>query len=253
MISKKKKKNKFFYIKESNKKFAILKLFYNNIYYIKKKKYIYVNKIKKKINFIREEKKIFLIDKKKNYLVYNTRLLYINNILSCIYNFYGEKIFKIHKCGIVHRIDYKTSGIIILAKNNKYHKILNILFKKRKIKKYYLVFCKSFTKKKFLNFKNYIYKKRVFYKKKKKYKYSHLKSFVIYKNNKISFFLCKLFTGRKNQIKVQFNKLLNFKYKNIILQSYNLKIPKFYLNNYSLLNKEFIFLFKKINKKIILK
>lgn len=40
-------------------------------------------------------------------------------------------------CWIVHRLDKETSGIMIFARNRKTHRILNMDFENRKIRKYY--------------------------------------------------------------------------------------------------------------------
>lgn len=45
--------------------------------------------------------------------------------------------------GIVHRLDKKTTGLIILAKNEQTEKYIKTLFKKRKVNKEYLAICKG--------------------------------------------------------------------------------------------------------------
>jgi 23S rRNA pseudouridine1911/1915/1917 synthase len=50
--------------------------------------------------------------------------------------------------GIVHRLDKDTSGVILIAKNNKTHEKLSRLFQERKIKKTYLALVKGVPKSK---------------------------------------------------------------------------------------------------------
>jgi len=45
---------------------------------------------------------------------------------------------EVSRAGVVHRLDKDTSGLLIVAKNNKAFFYLKNLFQKRKIKKYYL-------------------------------------------------------------------------------------------------------------------
>lgn len=47
------------------------------------------------------------------------------------------------KPGIVHRLDYETSGVLIICKNDLAYQKISQLFKERKITKYYLAICKG--------------------------------------------------------------------------------------------------------------
>lgn len=53
-----------------------------------------------------------------------------------IYHF-GKQIKDVPRCGIVHRLDKETSGVIIISKDTKTHIILSDMFKKREIEKTY--------------------------------------------------------------------------------------------------------------------
>ncbi|MGX7582764.1 pseudouridine synthase [Candidatus Vidania fulgoroideorum] len=247
------KYNNFFIFKKIKKIFIKYKKFYKTIFLFIKKKIVYIKKSKKIINYIIIKKNYLIIDKKKNYLVYNHTLKNIKNILSCVYNFLGEKIFDTYKCGIVQRLDFNTSGLIIISRNNISYNLFKKLFKKRKIKKYYFVICNKYSKEKVVSIKNYIYKKNVYKKKKNiNFKYSSLKSKIIFKNNFNNIVICKMFTGRKNQIKIQFKNFFNLDYKKIFLHSYKIKIKKFKMDCYSLLNKKLINLIKNNNTKTFL-
>jgi 23S rRNA pseudouridine1911/1915/1917 synthase len=62
----------------------------------------------------------------------------------------GESIFKdgkeIKKPGIVHRLDKETSGVLLLAKNQKTYEFLKNQFKNREIKKTYHAVVSGFVK-----------------------------------------------------------------------------------------------------------
>jgi len=62
----------------------------------------------------------------------------------------GESIFadgkEIKKQGIVHRLDKETSGVLLLAKNQKAHEFLKNQFKNREIKKTYHAIVSGFVK-----------------------------------------------------------------------------------------------------------
>src|SRR3989344_3662498 len=52
----------------------------------------------------------------------------------------GEKLGEIERPGIVHRIDRETSGVLLLAKTDKGHKVLKKQFQNREIEKKYHAF-----------------------------------------------------------------------------------------------------------------
>ena len=64
-------------------------------------------------------------------LIVNALIKLLKKILS---NIVGEK----YRPGIVHRIDKDTSGLIVIAKNNKYIENLSEQFKKHTIDRIYL-------------------------------------------------------------------------------------------------------------------
>ena len=55
-----------------------------------------------------------------------------------IHHFQLLSHIKPNRPGIVHRLDKETSGIILVAKNDKAHDALSLLFNQRKVKKEYL-------------------------------------------------------------------------------------------------------------------
>lgn len=58
----------------------------------------------------------------------------------------GEPLGEIQKPGIVHRLDRDTSGVLLLAKNQKTHTFLKKQFMDRSMKKTYLAIVSGFVK-----------------------------------------------------------------------------------------------------------
>ncbi len=52
------------------------------------------------------------------------------------------------KYRLVHRLDKETTGLLLIAKNLKYAKYFSLLFKQKKIKKFYLALCEGVPKNK---------------------------------------------------------------------------------------------------------
>ncbi|WP_458659143.1 pseudouridine synthase [Candidatus Vidania fulgoroideorum] len=161
----------------------------------------------------------------------NKTIMYGNskyNLLSYIYYIYGKNIFNNYRCGIVHRLDKNTSGILILSKRKSFYKIIKKQFKKRTLKKYYIVIFKTnfYIKKKLFKLKSYIRNKKNFNYRSycSKYSVSFFKKILIFKKKKyINVFLCKLLTGRKNQIKIHINYLFKSKINKIKLHSWKIQ------------------------------
>lgn len=88
---------------------------------------------------IYEDEDILVINKPKGLVVYSgvgKENISVSSILSKKYSlsdFNGKE-----RAGIVHRIDKDTSGLLIIAKNNKAHKYYENLFKERKVEKEYI-------------------------------------------------------------------------------------------------------------------
>ncbi|HZK33231.1 MAG TPA: RluA family pseudouridine synthase [Tissierellaceae bacterium] len=93
------------------------------------------------LDVIYEDKDIVIVNKPQGMVVHpgvdNTSGTLVNSLL-----YHIETLSDINKDirpGIVHRIDKDTSGILVVAKNNKTHKFLSSQFKTRKVKRVYLV------------------------------------------------------------------------------------------------------------------
>lgn len=93
---------------------------------------------------IYEDTDILIINKPKGLVVYSgvgKEYISVSSILSKKYNL--SDLNGKNRAGIVHRLDKDTSGLLIIAKNNKAHKYYEELFKERKIKKEYIALVKG--------------------------------------------------------------------------------------------------------------
>ncbi|MEA1973011.1 MAG: RluA family pseudouridine synthase [Candidatus Cloacimonadota bacterium] len=91
------------------------------------------------LNVIFEDEYLALIEKPINIVTHpgkgNSEGTLVHGLLhqfNNLSNFNGSE-----RAGIVHRLDKDTSGIMIIAKNNKVHALLSDMFRNRKINKYY--------------------------------------------------------------------------------------------------------------------
>ena len=104
-----------------------------------------INPEKMDLNIVYEDDDIIIIDKPSGMVVHPGNgnysgtlvngLMYYTNNLS---NINGEV-----RPGIVHRIDKDTSGLIIIAKNNKTHEILSKYFQDKSITRTYIALIKG--------------------------------------------------------------------------------------------------------------
>lgn len=109
-----------------------------------------------KIKILYEDSNILAIDKPSSISVHSdgrTREKTISDWFLKIYpkaKNVGESIFvggkEIKKPGIVHRLDKETSGVLLLAKNQKSYEFLKSQFKNREIKKTYHAIVSGFVK-----------------------------------------------------------------------------------------------------------
>ncbi|MCK5683655.1 RluA family pseudouridine synthase [bacterium] len=97
-----------------------------------------------KFDIVYEDSDIILVNKPRGIVVHPAKghkddtlvsgLLYLNKLLSDVEKF---------RPGIVHRLDMGTSGLLIIAKNNKAHRNLSDQFKARLVKKTYYAVCEN--------------------------------------------------------------------------------------------------------------
>ena len=93
-----------------------------------------------KIKILYEDKDILAIDKPSGILVHPDLRSKEKTILDLF-------LKKYPKIEIVHRLDKETSGVMLLAKNEKAHEFLKQQFKSRKIKKIYYAIVSGWPKK----------------------------------------------------------------------------------------------------------
>uniref|UniRef100_UPI003F5CBD26 23S rRNA pseudouridine(1911/1915/1917) synthase RluD n=1 Tax=Buchnera aphidicola TaxID=9 RepID=UPI003F5CBD26 len=89
-----------------------------------------------KINIIYEDDDILVIDKSSNLVVHpypgNNKGTLLNALM-----FHNKNINYVPRCGIVHRLDKNTTGLMVVAKNFLSYNILKRLIKNKKIKREY--------------------------------------------------------------------------------------------------------------------
>ena len=99
----------------------------------------------KKLNIIYEDKELLVVEKESHQLTIATEKRE-NNTLYSEASTYVKKQYPKNKVFIVHRLDKDTSGLLVIAKNNKSHAILSEYFKKHdNIKREYIaLICGNF-------------------------------------------------------------------------------------------------------------
>tara|TARA_B100000029_G_scaffold146779_1_gene142096 strand:+ start:5869 stop:6609 length:741 start_codon:yes stop_codon:yes gene_type:complete len=165
----------------------------------------------KNIKILHEDKDLIIVNKPNNLTVYagaGKEKITLVNFLKKKYKNNLSNLSGNERVGIVHRLDKDTSGLMIIAKNNIIHKLLQEKFKKREINRLYLavvwgllnksegILNKNIgrnpnNRKKFSVFNNNTGKKAIT-------KFKVKKNF----SNIASLIECKLLTGRTHQIRV---------------------------------------------------
>ncbi|MFA6777594.1 MAG: RluA family pseudouridine synthase [Bacilli bacterium] len=91
-----------------------------------------------KLDIVYEDEDLIVINKKSGMVVHpgngNTSKTLVNALMH--HTNLSDK--EENRPGIVHRLDKDTSGLIIVAKNNKTHELLTEMFKNKKVKKTYI-------------------------------------------------------------------------------------------------------------------
>ncbi len=186
------------------------KIKHKDIILIKKiniKKNIYLPNKKISINKVYEDKYILIINKKKN-LIVHPGFGHINDTLMNKLMYIYPNIYKnIPRCGIIHRLDKNTTGLLIIAKKKNIYNLLISNLKKKKIIRIY----------KAIVFGNIKYKGKINkpisrnkYKRTimsiNKYGKKAITNFKIIENfNFCTYLNIKIETGRTHQIRVHMN------------------------------------------------
>ena len=164
----------------------------------------------KNIRIFYEDKDLIVIDKPSGLTVHPGAGQKTSTLVDFLVNKYGKKLSNlsgIDRPGIVHRLDKDTSGLLLIARNNKTHKLLQDMFKKREINRLYYAIVWGLLEKNSGSFTMNIGRNP---KNRKKFsifqnggknavtKYKVKKNF----SNVASLIECKLLTGRTHQIRV---------------------------------------------------
>ena len=164
----------------------------------------------KNIRIFYEDKDLIVIDKPSGLTVHPGAGQKTSTLVDFLVNKYGKKLSNlsgIDRPGIVHRLDKDTSGLLLIARNNKTHKLLQDMFKKREINRLYYAIVWGLLQKNSGSFTMNIGRNP---KNRKKFsifqnggknavtKYKVKKNF----SNVASLIECKLLTGSTHQIRV---------------------------------------------------
>ena len=93
-----------------------------------------------KLDICYEDKDLMVINKQAGISMHPGPGNYENTIVNALMNYAGGKLSNVGdklRPGIVHRIDKDTSGLIVIAKNNKTHENLSLQFNKHTVKRIY--------------------------------------------------------------------------------------------------------------------
>lgn len=99
-----------------------------------------------KLEIIWEDENMVVINKPSGMLTHPTELELENTLVNALLYNYGENLSDINgyfRRGILHRLDRNTSGLLMIAKNNKTHEFLANQIKERKVTKEYRAIVKG--------------------------------------------------------------------------------------------------------------
>ncbi len=177
-----------------------------------------------KLDIFYEDKDLIIINKSSGIPMHPGAGNYDNTLVNALINYNGNKLSNIGdelRPGIVHRIDKDTSGLVIIAKNNKSHEHLSNQFKKHTITRVYQTLIWGKLRPQNGKIETLITRSsknrqmmEVGVKKGKK-SITNYKTIEVFENNKVptfSFVECILETGRTHQIRVH----MSYKGNNIL-------------------------------------
>lgn len=162
------------------------------------------------IDIIYQDEDIAVINKPQGMVVHPAHGNYSGTLVHAILYHIKDLsgINGVMRPGIVHRLDKNTSGIIIIAKNDKAHNFLASQFKERSCIKIYLALAEGVFKETEFTVENYIgrskndRKKMAVYKNENDGRYSNTEFRVLEQFKDCALVECKLNTGRTHQIRV---------------------------------------------------
>lgn len=92
------------------------------------------------LEIVWEDENMAVINKPSGMLTHPTSLEYSNTLVNALLYKYGENLSDLNgefRRGIVHRLDRNTSGLLMIAKNNKTHEYLTEMIREHKLTKRY--------------------------------------------------------------------------------------------------------------------
>ena len=101
------------------------------------------------LEIVYEDENMAVINKPSGMLTHPTTIERENTLVNALLYKYGENLSDINgefRRGIIHRLDRNTSGLLIIAKNNKSHEFLAEQIKNREITKKYRAIVKGVIK-----------------------------------------------------------------------------------------------------------
>ena len=164
----------------------------------------------KNIKILYEDKDLIVLNKPSGLVVHPGAGQQNQTLVDFLIKKYGKNLSNLSgldRPGIVHRLDKDTSGLLLVAKNNKTHKLLQEKFKKREINRLYLAIVWGLLRK-----SSGSYNMNIGRNPKNRKKFSTFKdggkkaitNYIVKRNfsNVASIVECKLLTGRTHQIRV---------------------------------------------------
>ena len=164
-----------------------------------------------KLDILYEDDDIIIVNKKKGMVVHPAAGNYTGTLVNALMNSHGENLSSINgviRPGIVHRIDKDTSGILVVAKNDKAHKKLSDDFKIHNLKREYIALVKGIIKEDKLDINLPIgrnpkdRKKMAVTYKNSREAITHIEVLKRYYNSNLTLVKATLETGRTHQIRV---------------------------------------------------
>ena len=164
----------------------------------------------KNIKILHEDKDLIVLNKPSNLSVHPGAGKESKTLVNFLLNHCSKNLSNLSgndRPGIVHRLDKDTSGLMIVAKNNNTHELLQKKFEKREITRLYLAIVWGLLKKSNGSFTMNIGRNPKNRKKFSVFKEGGKTAITKYKVKKIfsnvaSLIECKLMTGRTHQIRV---------------------------------------------------
>lgn len=110
----------------------------------KNEKHIIKPNLETKLNIVHEDDDILVINKQKGLIVHEGASENFNTISNILIGMYGsdfQTVGSAFRPGIVHRLDKDTTGLMIIAKNQKSFEVLTKMIENREITRKYLAVC----------------------------------------------------------------------------------------------------------------